>query len=495
MRYVRASFLLLGCAPLVLNGCAHYKLASEEPPAQWSSMAESLAPKTYANAGWVEDFGDHALNEVVRSALAHNYDLKQAAAHMDIAKAQLRKAGADLLPVLNLGGLARRSGALEKGGAGNFNFSGGGSGFSGIGSSGGGTTSYFDLTFEASWEADIWGRVRAGKKAALYDYYAAENDYEAARQSLAAQTAKAYFHAIATDKILALAQAFEKNLLETLDVTKAFYDQGLISLLDVHLVKTDLARARESIRNAESAHLSALRALEVLAGRYPEANISHGTLFPALPDPVPAGLPAALLERRPDLVAAERRVRAAFERRKQAVTAMLPKISLSGTFGGSSEELRTLANPENLLWSLAGNLLVPIFNAGALQADVDIRTAEQEAAGAAYNQAALNAFSEVETALSNERLFREREKDLDDAYENAKKAQDIANANFIAGETDLLDLLQIKRSTISVEIDRIRAQQELLEQRVNLHLSLGGRILREGTFSPAHYESTPSASK
>ena len=191
----------------------------------------------------------------------------------------------------------------------------------------------------------------------------------------------------------------------------------------------------------------------------------------------------------------DERLLAAFERRKQAVTAMLPKISLSGTFGGSSEELRTLANPENLLWSLAGNLLVPIFNAGALQADVDIRTAEQEAAGAAYNQAALNAFSEVETALSNERLFREREKDLDDAYENAKKAQDIANANFIAGETDLLDLLQIKRSTISVEIDRIRAQQELLEQRVNLHLSLGGRILREGTFSPAHYESTPSASK
>lgn len=226
-------------------------------------------------------------------------------------------------------------------------------------------------------------------------------------------------------------------------------------------------------------------------GRYPAAKAAHGAGFPALPDPVPAGLPADLLERRPDLIAAERRVNAAFERKKQAVTAKLPKISLTGTFGGSSDALRNLTDPANVLWSLAGNLLFPIFNAGSLQADVDIRTAEQEAAGAAYNQAALHAFSDVETALSNEQLFRERAKDLDEAYENAQKAETIANANFKAGETDLLDLLQIKRNTIAVEIDRIRGQRELLEQRVNLHLSLGGAILRPE--SQAQPESPPES--
>lgn len=479
MTRLRIRLLVCFCAPIALGGCGEMPAMNFESPALWSSLpASEEAVQPYPNAGWVEDFGDAQLTEAVKIALAHNYDLKQAEMNIAIAKGHLKKAKAELFPVLNLSGFARRSGSLDSSdGGGGFNFSGG-SGVSNNNFSGGGGSTSYDVTLDASWEADVWGRVRAGKKAALYEYYAAENDYEAARQSLAAQTARAYLLAVETDKQLALAHRFEKNLQETLDVTQAFYDEGLISLQDVHLVKADLARARESIRNAESAHLSALRGLEVLMGRYPAAKAAHGTAFPALPDPVPAGLPAELLERRPDLIAAERRVNAAFERKKQAVTAKLPKLSLSGTFGGSSEELRNLTDPANVLWSLAGNLLFPIFNAGSLQADVEIRTAEQEAAGAAYNQAALQAFSDVETALSNEQLFRERAKDLDEAYENAQKAEAIANANFKAGEADLLDLLQIKRSTIAVEIDRIRAQRELLEQRVNLHLSLGGTILR-----------------
>ncbi len=478
MMRLNIRLLVCFCAPLALGGCG-MAITTFDKPEQWTSVpASEDAVQAYPNAGWVEDFGDAQLTEAVKIALAHNYDLKQAEMNIAIARGHLKKAKAELFPVLNLSGFARRSGSLDSSdGGGGFNFSGG-SGFSNNNSSGNGGSTSYDLTLDASWEADVWGRVRAGKKAALYEYYAAENDYEAARQSLAAQTARAYLLSIETDKQLALARSFENNLRETLDVTQAFYDEGLISLQDVHLVKADLARARESIRNAESAHLSALRGLEVLMGRYPAAKAAHGATFPALPDPVPAGLPAGLLERRPDLIAAERRVNAAFERKKQAVTAKLPKISLTGMFGGSSDALRNLTDPANVLWSLAGNLLFPIFNAGSLQADVDIRTAEQEAAGAAYNQAALHAFSDVETALSNERLFRERAKDLDEAYENAQKAEAIANANFKAGETDLLDLLQIKRNTIAVEIDRIRGQRELLEQRVNLHLSLGGTILR-----------------
>lgn len=478
MTRLRLRLLVCCCAPIALGGCG-MAVTTFDKPEQWTSLpASEDAVQAYPNAGWVEDFGDAQLTEAVKIALAHNYDLKQAEMNIAIAKGHLKKAKAELFPVLNLSGLARRSGSLDSSdGGGGFNFSGG-SGFSNNNFSGGGGSTSYDLTLDASWEADVWGRVRAGKRAALYEYYAAENDYEAARQSLAAQTARAYLLSIETDKQLALARSFENNLQETLDVTQAFYDEGLISLQDIHLVKTDLARARESIRNAESAHLSALRGLEVLMGRYPAAKAAHGAGFPALPDPVPAGLPADLLERRPDLIAAERRVNAAFQRKKQAVTAKLPQISLTGTFGGSSDALRNLTDPANVLWSLAGNLLFPIFNAGSLQADVDIRTAEQEAAGAAYNQAALHAFSDVETALSNEQLFRERAKDLDEAYENAQKAETIANANFKAGETDLLDLLQIKRNTIAVEIDRIRGQRELLEQRVNLHLSLGGAILR-----------------
>lgn len=473
--------LLSFCAPLALGGCAEISFKTEvAPPAQWSALnnGESQA-SSYENSGWVDGFGDERLSEAVRAALTHNYDLRQAGSNVAIAKAQLKKAGAELWPAVNLRGLAQRSGSLDSSdGGGGFNSFGGAGGASGFSGAGAGGSTFYDVAFDASWEADVWGRVRSGKKAALYDYYAAENDYSAARLSLAAQTAMAYFQVIEAEAQLSLARAFEGNLQHTLEVTQAFYDEGLISLQDVHLVKADLARSRESIRNAESARLSALRGLEVLMGRYPAAQFTPGGAFPALPGPVSPGIPSEILERRPDLIAAERRVRSAFERRKQAVTAKLPQISLSGTFGGSSDQLRNLTDPANVLWSLAGNLLMPIFNAGSLQADVEIRTAEQEAAAAAYNQSALNAFSEVETALSNEKLFRERAEDLNEAYENAKQAEGIANANFKAGEMELLDLLNIKRSTIAIEIDRVRAQRELLDQRVKLHLSLGGTIVQ-----------------
>ncbi len=120
--------------------------------------------------------------------------------------------------------------------------------------------------------------------------------------------------------------------------------------------------------------------------------------------------------------------------------------------------------------------MFPIFNAGDLDADIDIRTAEQKSAIANYQQTALNTFLEIETALSNEALFREKQNNLNDAYKNSKAAENIADANFKAGEIELLDLLQIKRSTITTQTARITAQRELLDQRINLHLGLGGKI-------------------
>jgi NodT family efflux transporter outer membrane factor (OMF) lipoprotein len=468
--------------PLFLSGCGVATINFDVPP-NWTSekpRTPDAEVDPYPDSGWAGDFNDPLLTQYVTDALAHNHDLVQAAASRDIARAQLKKAGSGLWPVLDLRSLVRRSGSLDSSDSGGFSNFGGSFSNSDFSSGGGGSTTY-DVSLDVSWEIDVWGRVRAGKKVALYEYYAAENDYAAARQSLAAQTAKAYLQTIESSKQLELARAFEKNLKNTLDVTQAFYDEGLISLQDVHLVKSDLARARESIRNAESADLLARRSLEILMGKYPAAMIENETDYPALPAPVPAGIPAELLERRPDLIAAERRVHAAFERTEQAKAARLPQISLTGSFGGTSDQLRDLTDPANVIWSAAGNLLFPIFNAGNLKADVDIRTAEQQASLAQYRQTALNAFGEVETAISNEQLFRHRSQDLDEAYENAKQAENIADANFKAGEIELLDLLQIKRNTIAIRIDRARAQRELLEQRVNLHLSLGGKILSQET--------------
>ena len=337
-------------------------------------------------------------------------------------------------------------------------------------------TGQYGASLDVSWEVDVWGRIRSGMNATIYDYYAAEGDYVAARQSLIAQTAKAYFLVIETSKQLDLAQAFEKNLQDTLDVTNSFYQEGLTSLQDVHLVRADIAQAAVSVQNTKSAHLSAMRSLEVILGRYPAANVDFNRSFPSMPSSIPVGLPSDLLERRADVRASERRVAAAFNRIEAARAAKLPSISLTGSLGGSSDQLSNITDPSNILWNTISSVLFPVFNSGRLDAEVDIQTAAQKYAISLYKHTALNAFSDVETSLTNEALYFIRHDNLEQAYENARSAEGIADERFKAGEVELLDLLQIKRTTITIQIDRVRAQREQLDQRVNLHLSLGGSL-------------------
>lgn len=446
------------CSVLLLSACSIAQpskpILHADVPQSW--VSEKIASAPYEQHDWISAFGDETLVRLVDEALANNNDLKVTAASLDRAIAQAKQAGADLLPRADLNASGTRRDV------------------SGVSS--GSPSNDFSVSLDVSWEADVWGRIRAGNRAAEYDYYAAEYDLEAAKQSIAAQTAKAYFLAIETTRQLELAKGFEENLQETLDVTEAFYNEGLTSLRDTHVIRADLARAKESVQNAESAKLHALRSLELLLGRYPGADVETVALFPALPDFVPAGIPSDVLERRPDIRAAERRVASAFYRIEQAQAAKLPSITLTGALGWNSPELSELTDPTNLIWNVASNLLFPIFNAGKLDAAVDIETAEQKSALANYQQTALNAFSEVENALSDEQLYRTRQDNLNEAYVNARESEAIADENFKIGEMDLLDLLQIKGTTITTNIDRTRSQRELLEQRVNLHLALGGGV-------------------
>ena len=460
------------CMALMLPCCSLPKFTKPvlhaDIPQSWVSGNSDAASSEQDN--WIASFGDETLAKIVNESLANNHDLQIAAAALDRAVAESKQARAKLAPTMNLNSSATRND---------------------MGQSGGGEspTNEFGLSLDVSWEADVWGRIRAGNKAAAYDYYAVEYDLEAARQLFAAQTIKAYFLAIETTRQLALSQSFEANLQKTLDVTQAFYDQGLTSLQDTHVIKADLARAKESVQNAHSAQLHALRSLEILIGRYPAADIATGAAFPAMPDPIAVGIPSDVLESRPDIRAAERRVAAAFYRIEQAKTAKLPTITLTGSYGRNSSQLSNLTDPTNMIWNVAGGLLFPIFNAGKLDAEIDIKTTEQETAIANYKKTALNTFLEVETALSNEDLFRTRQKHLDDAFVNAQASEMIADAHFKIGEIDLLDLLQIKGSTITTNSNRIRAQRELLDQRVNLHLALGGTInpMQQHTDNPPSF--------
>ncbi len=452
---------------LFLNACATTQkeptvtkqkpLATPEfdvPEKFQSTLPQASAPVVQSD--WLKSFNDPKLDALVEEVLNKNFDLQIVAAKIEAAMASAKLAGADLTPAVNLGLSNSNQGNLASGLSNDI--------------------STIGASLDVSWELDIWGRIAAGHNAATKELVASKLDYAFAKLSLAAQTAKAYFLAIETGRQFRLAEDHVANYSKSLEVANAFFAEGIVSIQDIHLAQSEKARAEDALGKNKSAHLEALRSLEALLGRYPSAKVEIAKEFPSLPSPVPFGIPSEVLERRPDIVSAERRVAAAFEKVTEAKAAKLPRISLTGSLGVASNGLSTLINPANALWNVASNLMFPLFDGGKLDAQVEAATASQKQALAAYQKTALAAFSDIETALSNESIFRKRAQSLKVAFEQAKLAEEIGMEKYKSGEGDLLDVLQLQRATTSSQTALTRIENDLLVQRVNLHLGLGGNF-------------------
>jgi NodT family efflux transporter outer membrane factor (OMF) lipoprotein len=420
-----------------------------ETPVQWQTAAES----GIVQAGWIESFNDPELTALVIEAQANNLDLAAAAANVDRAWSLARRAGAALSPNLGVTGGAVRAGSP---------------------SSSVPSTSNLSLGAQVSWEADVWGRISSGQRAAVAGAEAVEADFRFAQQSLAAATAKAYFTVIEANIQTEIARDTTRILEETQRIVNVQYENGMASAQDISLARSDLASSRERLTSVESSYRDAVRALEVLIGRYPGAVLELRETLPAAPPPPPAGLPSELLERRPDLIAAERRVAAAFNATNQARAARLPSITLTGNASAASGSLSSLLDSSNVGWTAGVNLLAPIFDGGALREDVNIATAEQEQSLAAYGQAATSAFRELETSLDQGVVVKKRIVDLKEASKEAEEAFRIARLRYEEGEEDLLNLLTIQQRGISSRSSLSIAERLQLEQRVNLNLALGG---------------------
>jgi NodT family efflux transporter outer membrane factor (OMF) lipoprotein len=238
--------------------------------------------------------------------------------------------------------------------------------------------------------------------------------------------------------------------------------------------RANVGTYRDRLRQIDLAREQALRALELLLGRYPAAEIAVAARLPAMPPPAPVGMPSQLLERRPDVFAAERRVAAAFDRVGEARAAQLPRISLTAGASSVSSDLIELKDTSSPLWSLGANLVAPIYQGGALRAQVEIRTAEQKQAVAEYARAGQRAFGEVEAALAAEDALREREAILEASVLDSARALELAQIQYRVGMVDLRVVEQNQLALYSARLALLRVQTERLAQRVNLHLALGG---------------------
>ena len=334
--------------------------------------------------------------------------------------------------------------------------------------------SAYDVGIQAGWELDVWGRVRAGRQAAVLSAEAVEADYRFSQHSLSAAVASAYLVAIEAGLQTELTRRTYDNLVEIHRITSIQYENGDVSADQVALARADMASAEAGLAGAEGAQRDALRALELLLGRYPGAELEVRDSLPAVPAPPPAGVPSEILERRPDLIAAERRVAAAFNLLDEAKAAQLPRIALTATGGVSSESLEGLVEPSNIQWALGANLLAPIFQGGALKAQVDVATADQQAAIAAYGQAALSAFREVESGLDQIAVLARRNASLAVAAEQSKEALRIYQVRHEEGDVDPIEVLLVQSQAVGAESSLINAERARLEQWVNLNLALGG---------------------
>ena len=411
------------------------------------------APGTVQD-NWLASFGDSTLDSLVREALTANPDLRVAAARMRQAGEYLVQARAALYPWVGIGGTG---GVKDSGGGGDP------------------TSAMQGIVAAASWELDLWGRVRYQRNAAAEENVSAQADYEFARQSIAAAVAKAWFTAIQLTQQAKIAGEMVDSSSHLAQLAEDRQRVGAGSDVDSALARAGMHTLEDARAQAEYGRDQALRALELLLGRYPAAEIAASADFVAMPPAPPVGVPLAMLERRPDVIAAERRVAAAFDRVGEAKAAMLPRITLNLNFGYFESEILQLKDDfENPTGGTGARLLAPVYQGGAMRANVRIRNLQQQEALAAYAGTALRALSDVENAISAGRNLDTRVRNLTDAFNEQQHALELTQTSLRIGRSDQRALEQQRMNAANAHIALLGVRAEQLAQRVNLHLALGG---------------------
>jgi len=446
----------------LLAGCA-----TKAPPtrAEIHQQSGTLTNLTLTNAwkaapvstnkirdNWLATFGDAQLDALIVEAMTNNPDLRVAATKVEQAAEYVTLAKAALKPAVNLVG----TGGLNMGG-------------------GDVSSALQGASLGASWEPDLWGRMRYGRNAAQATHASAQADYEFGRQSLAASVAKSWFTASETWLQRQIADDMVKAAQELLTLAEQRQKVGPGNGQDVALARANLGNFEDAAKQVRLAHDQTLRALELTLGRYPAAELAARHNLVKLPDNYPAGLPIEMLERRPDMIAAERRVAAAFNRVGEAKAAQLPRVILNANIAAISSEILVLKKDfENPTGGAGAKLIAPIYQGGALKSQVRIRTLEQKEAVAQYAQLALRALGDVENSLAAGQSLTGREQVLRQVLADNTRALNLAQTSYRVGRGDLRAVQQQQLNVHAARLALLRVESEQLTQRVNLHLALGG---------------------
>lgn len=462
--------LLIVFVALLITACASgpdYVRPATELPHGWS---EDVTDGSELVSWWLQ-FNDPVLVEFIDAALSQNNDLRAAVANVDAAAAALRLARADYLPTVNAGvGATRASNST--------------SGAIPLPSD---PYTQYDAGLVVNYEIDLWGRVRRANEAALAELRRDAAVRDGVRASITAAVAQTYFETRALDRRIALLERLRTTRVETLSLQQVRLDAGLISPYDFEQSRSETAAIDAQLPLLRSARLHAWTALAVLTGASPQAMYKTWSLqesstpvataqLAALPDApvVPVDLPSTLLERRPDIRAAEQRLIAANARIGVAKAAYFPQLSLTGFAGGISTAFSTLFEAPSRAWEASVALAQPLTDINRVGASVNAAVARKTAAEAAYAKTIQTGFKETLDALASVNATRAVMQAQDTRVDALTNAWRVARARYEAGRIGYLEVLDVERQLRDIEQQQVTAQLSLLNSTVDLYRALGG---------------------
>jgi len=463
MVYGARLWIGLGLAAAV-SGCAGRNLPPEPDSyvaadAIGAERAADLAASPAAT--WLDDINSAEMSMLAREALAGSPDLQIVEARYRASRWRARGSfGSNLLPSLSVGVDGNRSETPIANSDARLR------------------EEFMTSSVVASWEIDLWGRLASRALAADLSADAARADLGDARLSVAGQASSAWVDLIEAQQLLALAQEDLQTRERALDLTQRRYDAGIATSLALRTARSQVASARAGEAQAQDSLLISSRRLQEIMGRYPDGTLRAVGELPQLTPLAAAGAPEDLLERRPDVLASERRMRAAGFRIHEARAAMLPRLTLRATAGASdgpnNPSINNIDDSANMITNLIAGISMPIFNGGALLSESRATVADRRAAAAEYVRTSIAAWREVEGTISADQSLEVREAQFFIAAEEAREAQELAEREYSRGVATLFELIDAYTRRIDAERGFIAARAARVSNRITYHVALGG---------------------